>query len=147
MKELYYLFLWNGECGVGKGEVPPPHPPSPPQKKIKIKIKKNIEWTLVSMYDKGLSRDQNTAEEWPHPCNRIWLPSQSAIKKKKEEEKSPYTFAHLVNFSKCLSCLIIIQYCYFDNRINKRSHTHPVYLHFALSTYYVRAQRTIGFLS
>ena len=34
--------------------------------------------------------------------------------------KSPQTFAHIVNFSKTLlPCLIIMQSCYFDCRINK----------------------------
>ena len=51
---------------------------------------------------------------------RVCLPGQSAPEKHNEGNKSPQTFAHLVNFSKvCLPCFLIIQSCYLDCRINK----------------------------
>ena len=51
---------------------------------------------------------------------RVFLPSQPGSEKHNQEKKSPQTFAHLVNFSKiCQPCLIIMQSCYFDYRINK----------------------------
>ena len=73
----------------------------------------------------------------------VCLPSQS-VPKKHNQEKSPQTFAHLVNFSEmCPPCLIIIQSCYCDYRINKPSTysrcvicvSCSVHL---ISTYYVR---------
>ena len=49
----------------------------------------------------------------------VCLLSQSAPGKHNQEKKSPHTFAHLVNFIEmCLPCLIIMQSCYFDYRIN-----------------------------
>ena len=50
----------------------------------------------------------------------VCSPSQSASQKAKPRQKRPSTFAHLVNFCKmCLPCLIIMQSCSFDHRINK----------------------------
>ena len=50
----------------------------------------------------------------------ITCPANQHEKQNQEKEKSPQTFAHPVHFSKCvLPCLIIIQSCYFDYRINK----------------------------
>ena len=69
------------------------------------------------------------------------LPNQSALEKH-NQEKSPQTFAHLVNFSRkmCLPCLIInFCCCYFDYRINK-----PLLL-CSINFDEIRAQRIIGF--
>ena len=75
----------------------------------------------------------------------VCLLSQSAPKKHNQEKKSPHTFAHLTNFSKmCRPCLIIIQSCYFYNRINKAfTCSYSVICTRDLDV--LRAQRIIGF--
>ena len=45
---------------------------------------------------------------------RVYLPGQSAPEKHNEGNKSPQTFAHLMNFSKmCLPCFLIMQILLF----------------------------------
>ena len=83
------------------------------------------------------------------PCDR--LPSQSASQKH-NQEKSPQTFARLVNFSKmCLLYLRIIQSCYFDYRMKFLFLMFsPRVLRFVLCSLEVdvlRAQRIMGFLT
>ena len=53
-------------------------------------------------------------------CDRSLSSQPISIPKVQSRKKCPQTFAHLVNF--CLPCLIIIQSCYFDYRINRLSH-------------------------
>ena len=47
------------------------------------------------------------------------LPSQSASKKHSQEKKPTNLCAPRAFIKTCLPCLIIIQSCYFDRRINK----------------------------